>query len=212
MSTDIAALREEYTKGELDKSTVDSDPYLQFRKWFDEAVKGEILEPNAMVLSTVSDSGPMQRTVLMKALDQRGLVFYTNYGSRKAKHIEENPQVSVLFPWYALERQVLIQGTVRKVSSAESLKYFLSRPAGSQLGAWVSHQSEVISSRSLLETKLEEMKSKFVDGKIPLPDFWGGYLIEPSYYEFWQGRKSRLHDRLEYRFEEGAWHINRLSP
>ena len=139
-------------------------------------------------------------------------MFYTNYGSRKARHIEENPQVSVLFPWYALERQVLIQGTVRKVSSAESLKYFLSRPAGSQLGAWVSHQSEVISSRSLLEAKLEEMKSKFMDGKIPLPDFWGGYLIEPSYYEFWQGRKSRLHDRLEYKLEEGVWHINRLSP
>jgi len=212
MSTDIAALREEYTKGELDKSTVNSDPYLQFRKWFDEAVQGELLEPNAMVLSTISDNGPMQRTVLMKALDERGLVFYTNYKSRKAHQIGDNPKVSVLFPWYAMERQVLIQGVVRKVSTAESLKYFLSRPTGSQLGAWVSHQSEVISSRSLLETKLEEMKSKFIDGKIPLPDFWGGYLIEPLYYEFWQGRKSRLHDRIQYMKSDSGWVLDRLSP
>lgn len=212
MSTDIAALREEYTKGELDQTTVDKDPSVQFRKWFDEALKGQILEPNAMVLSTISSDGPAQRTVLMKALDERGLVFYTNYKSRKAKEMEEDARVSVLFPWYAMERQVLIKGKVRKVSTAESLKYFLSRPKGSQLGAWVSHQSEVISSRGLLEMKLEEMKSKFGNGEIPLPDFWGGYLIVPFYYEFWQGRKSRLHDRLEYKLDDEAWQINRLSP
>ncbi len=212
MHTDIASLRAEYSKSQLSLDSVAADPHLQFRKWFDEAVSGELLEPNAMVLSTLGEKGPMQRTVLMKALDASGIVFYTNYESRKAKHMERNPNVSVLFPWYALERQVLIAGEVEKISSAESFKYFVSRPFGSQLGAWVSQQSKVISNRSLLETKLAEMKEKFKDGKVPLPDFWGGYKIKPHYYEFWQGRKSRLHDRIQYSLKGSNWIIERLSP
>ncbi len=209
---DIASLREEYARAELTEESVDQNPHEQFRRWFDEAVSAEVLEPNAMVLSTVGEEGPFQRTVLMKALDQRGIVFYTNYKSRKAQHIEANPRVSVLFPWYPLERQVMVAGKVKRISKAESLKYFASRPIGSQLGAWVSQQSQIISTRSLLESKLAEMKQKFKEGKVPLPDFWGGYLIEPDYFEFWQGRKNRLHDRIQYKLDDSQWKLDRLSP
>ncbi len=212
MKVDIAALRKEYSQSELDLSTVDSSPFKQFQKWFDEAVKSEILEPNAMVLGTAGDLGPTQRTVLMKAFDDRGVVFFTNYESRKAQEIAINNQVSVLFPWYALERQVAITGRVEKISKTDSLAYFVSRPFGSQLGAWVSQQSQVISSRSILETKLAEMKRKFQEGKVPLPDFWGGMRIVPDTFEFWQGRKSRLHDRLLYSKDGANWQIERLSP
>ncbi|OEK04475.1 pyridoxamine 5'-phosphate oxidase [Roseivirga misakiensis] len=214
MTQSIADLRKEYTKASLDIDSVDKNPLVQFEKWFSEAQNGELLEPNAMVLSTVDQSGlPFQRTVLMKALATDGIVFYTNYGSRKAKQIESNHQVSVLFPWYAMERQVCIQGVVEKVSTQESLKYFSSRPHGSQLGAWVSEQSQVISSRSILEMKLAEMKRKFKEGKVPLPDFWGGYRIKPMSVEFWQGRQSRLHDRLIYtKKEANDWVIDRLAP
>ena len=211
---DIADLRREYSQSALDISSVDSSPYAQFRKWFEEAQKSEVLEPNAMVLSTVDkNQQPFQRTVLMKALDEKGIVFYTNYGSRKSQQISENNRVAVLFPWYLLERQVIILGKAEKVSVKESMAYFASRPFGSQLGAWVSQQSKVISSRSILETKLAEMKQKFKDGKVPLPDFWGGYRIVPESFEFWQGRKSRLHDRLLYsQNNEGEWTIERLAP
>ncbi len=212
MKVDIAALRKEYSQSELDLSTVDSSPFKQFQKWFDEAVKSEVLEPNAMVLGTAGNLGPTQRTVLMKAFDDRGVVFFTNYESRKAQEIAINKQVSVLFPWYALERQVAITGKVEKISKTDSLAYFVSRPFGSQLGAWVSQQSQVISSRSILETKLAEMKRKFQEGKVPLPDFWGGMRIVPETFEFWQGRKSRLHDRLLYSMDSGDWQIERLSP
>ena len=156
---------------------------------------------------------PFQRTVLMKALDEKGIVFYTNYKSRKAQQMAENSKVSILFPWYALERQVLITGNAEKVSTQESMAYFASRPFGSRLGAWVSHQSQVISSRSILEMKLAEMKQKFKDGKVPLPDFWEGYRIVPTSFEFWQGRKNRLHDRLMYtEGPEGDWKIERMAP
>ena len=214
MTDRIADLRKDYTKASLDIDSTDANPYKQFEKWFIEAQKGELLEPNAMVLSTVDASNqPFQRTVLMKALDSDGIVFYTNYKSRKALQIQENAKVSILFPWYAMERQVCIQGVAEKVSAATSLKYFTSRPHGSQLGAWVSQQSAVISSRSILEMKLAEIKQKFKEGKVPLPDFWGGYKIKPTSFEFWQGRQSRLHDRLIYEKDTADdWKIARLAP
>lgn len=211
---DIANLRREYSRAALEIDSVKADPLTQFQKWFKEAQQAEVLEPNAMILSTVAPQNrPFQRTVLMKALDPRGIVFYTNYKSRKARQIAENNRVSVLFPWYALERQVLITGAAEKVSTGESMAYFASRPFGSRLGTWVSQQSRVISSRSILETKLAEMKQKFKDGKVPLPDFWGGYRIIPDYFEFWQGRKNRLHDRLMYSIDdEKGWKIERMAP
>ena len=171
MREDIASIRKEYTQAKLDEDTILKDPFAQFEKWFQEALDSEIVEPTAMVFSTVNEQGqPFQRTVLLKTFGTDGFIFYTNYSSRKASQIDNNPQVSVLFPWYSLERQVAITGKVEKVSTSQSLKYFLSRPTGSQLGAWVSNQSEVISSRSILEAKLEQMKKKFKEGKIPLPD------------------------------------------
>ena len=210
---DIADLRREYTLASLDIDSVDQNPIVQFRKWFEEAKAGELLEPNAMVVSTVDENGqPFQRTVLMKALDDKGIVFYTNFSSRKAQQISQNSQVSLLFPWYGLERQVAITVRAEKVSTKESLEYFTSRPYGSQLGAWVSDQSSVISSRSILELKLAEMKRKFKEGKVPLPDFWGGFRIIPSSFEFWQGRQSRLHDRLIYEQEGNLWKISRMAP
>lgn len=213
MSSDLASLRKEYTKASLDLDSVANSPIEQFQKWFDEAQKGELTEPNAMVLGTSNTNGLItQRTVLLKAFDQQGFVFYTNYNSRKAEQINENNQVSLLFPWYQLERQVAVTGKAVKVSTAESIKYFMSRPFGSQLGAWVSHQSQIITSRSILEVKLNEMKKKFKEGQVPLPDFWGGYRVIPSSIEFWQGRPSRLHDRILYVNENNQWVKKRLSP
>ncbi|MBV6644617.1 MAG: pyridoxamine 5'-phosphate oxidase [Cyclobacteriaceae bacterium] len=210
---DIASLRKEYVQDELEIESTPTDPFELFQKWFQQASKADVLEPNAMILSTVSEAKkPTQRTVLLKAYDSNGFVFYTNYTSRKAKQIEGNNQVCLLFPWYALERQVTVTGRAQKVSKAQSLKYFTSRPKGSQLGAWVSHQSEVISTRSLLEAKLDEMKRKFKEGEIPLPDFWGGYRVIPDSIEFWQGRQNRLHDRIFYELADGNWNKSRLSP
>jgi pyridoxamine 5'-phosphate oxidase len=212
--TQISDLRKDYTQAILELDSINASPFDQFRKWFDEAVKSEVIEPNACVLSTVSDEGtPFQRTVLMKGLDDQGLVFYTNYTSRKAQQMDKNPNISILFPWYALERQVAIKGKVEKISVEESLAYFISRPYKSQLGAWVSQQSQVISSRNVLEIKLQELTAKFEEGKVPLPDFWGGYRIIPTSFEFWQGRQSRLHDRIMYeQSETGDWTTCRLSP
>ena len=214
MREDIASIRKEYTQASLDEDSIAKNPFNQFEKWFQEALKSEIIEPTAMVLSTVdSDNHATQRTVLLKTFDESGFVFYTNYGSRKSQQINTNPYVSILFPWYQLERQVAIMGKVEKVSAKQSLSYFLTRPHGSQLGAWVSNQSEVISSRSVLEAKLDQMKQKFKEGKIPLPDHWGGYRIVPNSFEFWQGRKNRLHDRFYFeRQQNDDWNINRLSP
>ncbi len=213
---DISALRNEYSQKSLTRKDLKAGPVDQFRLWFDQAVQTEISEPNAMILATTDRQGrPDSRTVLLKAFDGQGFVFYTNYESKKAAQMENNPWVSLCFPWYELERQVKINGRAEKVSAAQSLKYFLSRPIGSRLGAWVSQQSKVISSRSLLEGKLQEMERKFADGNIPLPSFWGGYRVKPESMEFWQGGEKRLHDRFRYtRIEESeeSWQIDRLSP
>lgn len=210
---DIADLRREYKQAQLDEASVASDPVVQFRTWFEEAQHADLIEPNAMTLSTVDSSGhPDVRTVLLKAYDARGFVFYTNYRSRKALHIEGNPAVALLFPWLPLERQVKLLGTAEKISPADSLKYFLSRPHGSRLGAWVSDQSSVISGRKVLEMKLAEMKRKFADGHIPLPDHWGGFRVKPHLLEFWQGRANRLHDRIQYERIGTEWTISRLAP
>ena len=212
---DLGELRRSYSRAGLRREDLDADPIHQFESWFDEASKAELAEPNAMVLATCGKNGkPMQRTVLLKAFDARGFVFYTNYESRKAMQIEENPNVSLHFLWLPLERQIAIAGSVQKVSTAESLKYFVSRPRGSRLGAWVSNQSSVINSRKLLEMKLDEVARKFKDGDVPLPSFWGGYRVVPESIEFWQGRENRLHDRFVYqRPEPGAeWAIDRLAP
>lgn len=213
MKLDLSALRKDYTQASLDTDSVAASPFDQFARWFEEAQKSEVTEPNAMILATSDGNGLVtQRTVLLKAFDDKGFVFYTNYTSRKAQQMAQCKRVSILFPWYQLERQVTVTGEVEKVTKAESLKYFLSRPHGSQLGAWVSQQSQVISSRSILEQKLHEMKAKFQEGKVPLPDFWGGYRVIPDSIEFWQGRSSRLHDRIKYTQNESSWEINRLSP
>ena len=210
---DITHLREEYRREALNRETLQPVPLDQFRLWFKQAQDAQIREPNAMILATVSPEGqPWNRTVLLKKLDDRGLIFFTNYESRKAKHIASNPRVSAVFLWLELERQVVVNGTAEKISSRESLAYFITRPLGSQLGAWTSQQSSVIKSRSLLEAKLYEMKKKFADGKIPLPSFWGGYRIVPDAFEFWQGRQNRLHDRFLYSRQDDAWEVERLQP
>jgi len=210
---ELAALRREYQKGGLHRSDLDPDPVAQFRRWFQQAVEAELLEPNAMTLATAGADGRVTaRTVLLKAFDARGFVFFTNYGSRKALQIAENPWVSLLFAWLPLERQVEVCGRAVRIGAAESLAYFASRPFGSRLGAWVSQQSRVIPSRKLLEMKFEEMRRKFADGKVPLPDWWGGYRVEPETIEFWQGGEGRLHDRLRYRRDAEGWGIDRLQP
>ena len=210
---DISNLREEYTQAGLSRASLLSSPFEQFELWFRQAQQAQLAEPNAMSLATASDQAvPALRTVLLKYFDDNGFVFFTNYSSNKARDISVNPQVALMFPWVALERQVVIQGRAEKISSAESLRYFISRPPGSQLGAWVSHQSSVITGRKVLEMKLAQMQQKFRDGKIPLPDFWGGYRVVPEKIEFWQGRPSRLHDRFLYSRQAGEWHIDRLAP
>jgi pyridoxamine 5'-phosphate oxidase len=210
----LSDLRQEYMRAGLRKADLSSDPLAQFRKWFDEAVSAGLIEPNAMTLSTATAQGKVSaRTVLLKAYDTKGFVFFTNYASRKARDLSENPQAALLFPWLGLERQVIITGTAEKISMAESAAYFISRPFGSRVGAWVSHQSQAISSRAILEAKLEELLKKFAHGEVPLPDFWGGYRVAPETIEFWQGRPNRLHDRFVYaRKAEGAWTIERLAP
>lgn len=208
-------LRRSYERGALSRENIDPDPVGQFRAWFTDATEApEVLEPNAMTLSTVDAEGqPNSRTVLLKAYDERGFVFFTNYESRKAAEIAANPKVALLFPWIALERQAKILGTAEKISRMETVKYFLSRPVGHRLGAWVSNQSSVVSSKSLLMNKLDEMKRKFSDGEIPCPDFWGGFRVVPTRFEFWQGGKDRIHDRFEYRLGDGgSWEIQRLAP
>lgn len=210
---DLADFRKEYSDRGLSRDELLADPVAQFSQWFTHANELKVHEPNAMTLATVDETGmPYQRTVLLKYFDEDGFVFFTNYSSRKAKQIAQNPHVSLLFPWITLERQVIIQGIAEKISTAESLKYFTSRPRDSQIGAWVSNQSEVITSRKLLLQKLHEIGEKFQKGEIPLPSFWGGFRVKPQMIEFWQGGPARLHDRFLYQRQESSWKIDRLSP
>ncbi|PSB34892.1 pyridoxamine 5'-phosphate oxidase [Stenomitos frigidus] len=211
---DIHTLRTDYTQAALGRKDLQDDPFKQFELWFQQACHAELQEPNAMVLATASTQGePLVRTVLLKYFDSDGFVFFTNYESRKAHHISENPQVSLLFLWLPLQRQVQITGTAAKISTAESLKYFATRPHGSQLGAWCSPQSSIISSRQMLLMEFEQMKQKFLNHEIPLPSLWGGYRVVPKNFEFWQGRSNRLHDRFVYiRQDDTDWEIQRLAP
>jgi len=209
----IQDLRQEYTREPLLKDDLDPDPVKQFRAWFEATRAAGVLEPNAMTLGTADASGRVScRTVLLKAYDDRGFVFFTNYGSRKARQIAENPRASLLFPWVTLARQIEIAGPVEKISTAESLAYFMSRPIGSRLGAWVSDQSEVIPSRQILLAKFEDLKRRFANGEIPKPEGWGGFRVVPETFEFWQGGHDRLHDRFFYRKSAGGWEISQLAP
>lgn len=211
---DIGQYRREYMSTGLDRDTLREDPIKQFELWFEQASDAGVQDPNAFSLATVdSDRGPTVRTVLLKLFDQQGFIFFTNFNSLKAKQIKQCNRVSMLFPWLELNRQVRIEGRCEKISSAESLKYFATRPRGSQIGAWCSDQSEAIESRDFLEQKYREMALKFKMGSVPLPSFWGGYRIIPERIEFWQGRENRLHDRFQYtRQPDLSWPIARLAP
>jgi len=211
---DLDHLRREYHKDGLPLDHLDDDPFKQFEMWMQYAIGFGLSDPTAMTVATVGKDGqPAQRIVLLKLFGEEGFTFFTNYGSRKAADIEFNPKVSLHFPWHEMDRQVHMRGVASKISKAETLKYFVSRPFESQVSAWASHQSERISSRQFLLMQYDAMKKKFADGKVPLPDFWGGIRVVPERFEFWQGNVSRLHDRFEYlRNEEGGWDVARLSP
>jgi pyridoxamine 5'-phosphate oxidase len=212
---DISAMRRQYGEVGLLESALPTDPVELFNSWLLEAAGNEVVvEANAMVLSTSIDNQPSSRTVLLKDLSKDGFTFFTNYGSRKAKQISANQNVSLLFPWYPLERQVIVIGTASKISKSDSENYFASRPRGSQIGAWASMQSEDLSSRTELENKYAELEKKWPEGTlIPMPEHWGGYVVLPTSIEFWQGRYSRLHDRIRYvRSENNDWQIKRIYP
>lgn len=212
---DIGNIRKQFDKNkEIDIDKLPENPFSLFDEWFETARKENLVEVNGFVLATSNREGRIRsRTVLLKYYDEQGYVFYTNYGSQKSKDIEDNTQVSACFPWYSLERQLMIEGKVEKISKAESLKYFASRPRGSQIGAWVSEQSKVVSSRAILMNKVKQLTKHFLDKNVPIPDFWGGYRILPQRFEFWQGQPSRLHDRIEYLLQDdGSWLKQRLAP
>jgi pyridoxamine 5'-phosphate oxidase len=211
---ELAALRQDYAQRGLRRGDLDPDPIQQFNAWLSEAVERQILEPNAMIVASVdADGQPWTRTVLLKICDQRGFTFFTNYDGAKGRHFAGNPRVAMTFWWGALERQVNISGTLEKTSREESEAYFHARPEASQVGAWASAQSEVIAHRDELERRFSEVREKYDGEEIPLPPQWGGYRVAPHTIEFWQGRRSRLHDRLRYtRQADGTWKIERLSP
>lgn len=210
---ELAALRQDYSLRGLRRADLEPDAIRQFQRWLAEAHQHEVLEPNAMILATVDAHGqPWTRTVLLKICDERGFTFFTNYSGGKARHIEQNQRVAVTFWWSALERQVNITGQVRKCSREESDLYFHSRPIGSQLGAWASKQSEPVADRAQLDRQFEEARQRFGEENVPLPPNWGGYIVEPATVEFWQGQRSRLHDRFRYTRQESVWAIERLSP
>lgn len=213
---DVSQFRREYLRSGLSRSELDQNPVGQFTRWFEQAQKIKIGDPTAMILATVDASGqPSQRTVLLKYFDEDGFVFFTNYESRKAREMIGNPKVSLLFVWLELERQIRISGLAEKISVADSTRYFMSRPRESQMAAWVSSQSSPLSSRQILLQKFQEMKQKIGEGKLPLPSFWGGYRVIPREFEFWQGRKNRLHDRFLYtraKDNMADWDIARLAP
>jgi pyridoxamine 5'-phosphate oxidase len=215
---DLARIRREYVRPYLDERELDADPLVQFRRWLADAVAADPLEPTAMTLATVGlDGQPSARIVLLKGCDERGFAFYTNYDSRKGRELAGNPRAALSFFWPVLDRQVRVEGRVEKLSRAESERYFASRPLGSRLGAWASRQSAVLGGREELERNYAEVAARFAGGPVPLPDFWGGYLLRPAAVEFWQGRESRLHDRFRYERAaggegEGEWTLARLSP
>ena len=208
----IADLRREYRLARLDVADVDRDPLVEFRKWLDQALQAELLEPYAMTLATASADGvPSARIVLLRGFDAAGFTFFTDYRSRKGRDLADNPRAALVFYWGELERQVRITGTVRKVSRLESEAYFLTRPVGSRIGAWASHQSAVLPDRARLDASVQEAEARFGD-QVPMPEHWGGYRVVPAELEFWQGRESRLHDRIRYRRLGEAWQVERLSP
>ncbi len=211
---DVSELRRSATGFTLDREDLDDDPIVQFEDWFRYACETVAMDPNAFSISTVdSQNRPSSRTVLLKYFDETGFVFFTNFESKKSEHIATNPHVALLFFWSDAARQVKIRGTAEKIPMSETLKYFVSRPRGSQIGAWVSAQSSVISSRSLLETEFQKLKKKFKNKEVPLPSFWGGYRVVPYEVEFWQGRRNRLHDRFRYILQDDdGWRIERLAP
>jgi pyridoxamine 5'-phosphate oxidase len=208
-----AGIRREYARGVLLETSALPDPVAQFDRWFSDAIAARVPEANAMTLATADAAGaPSARIVLLKGFDDAGFAFYTNYNSRKAEDLEQNPRAALVFFWESLERQVRIEGRAEKTTRAESEAYFHSRPIGAQIGAWVSKQSWVIASREELDRRAVELEKQFAGQQIPLPDFWGGYRVIPERFEFWQGRPSRLHDRLEYIRSGGAWKMQRLAP
>jgi pyridoxamine 5'-phosphate oxidase len=210
---EVADLRRDYTLKALVEAHANPDPFVQFQQWFDAAVKAELPEPNAMTLATIDAAGfPAARIVLLKDFDPRGFVLFTNYNSHKGQELSQTPKAALVFLWAELERQVRIQGTVEKISPEESDSYFYSRPHNSRLGAWASNQSEVIPNREVLDHQLEALKAEYEGKEVPRPPHWGGFRVKPQTIEFWQGRTSRLHDRLRYRLTEGVWAIDRLSP
>lgn len=214
MNLHLEDFRREYTQGGLERDDLADNPLEQFDRWMQQTIASGIPDPNAMTIATVDATGqPSQRIVLLKHLDEKGFVFYTNLNSRKAQDLKQNPKISLHFPWYLFERQVKVCGVAEPLSKTEVLKYFVTRPRDSQLGAWASQQSKPISSRSLLMQQFESMKNKFAKGEIPVPDFWGGFRVKPHQIEFWQGGAARLHDRFQYNLQvDGRWDIQRLEP
>ena len=211
--TDLASLRRSYARASLAEGDVAADPIAQFVAWFDDAQAAELREPNAMTLATATpDGAPSARIVLLKGVDARGFVFYTDYRSRKGEELAANPRAALVFHWAELERQVRVTGTVARVSREESEAYYRTRPVGSRIGAWASHQSRPIAGRAELEAREAELARRYADGDVPLPPHWGGYRLAPETVEFWQGRPSRLHDRLRYVRGASGWRVERLSP
>ena len=211
----LADLRKDYNLAGLLEKDLAKDPFRQFERWFQEAEAAKVVEPNAMTLATVgADGRPTARTVLLKGVDWRGFVFFSNYESRKGRDLANVPRASLVFPWLALERQVVVEGPVARVTREESEAYFHSRPRASQLGAWVSQQSSIITGRVVLEDAMKALEAKYAGREVPLPPAWGGYRLAPETVEFWQGRRSRLHDRLRFRREgkSGDWTVERLAP
>lgn len=212
----IQHLRKEYSAESLEIDQVEKEPIAQFRAWFKEALSAELPEPNAMILATINaDQRPAARVVLLKGFDEHGFTFFTNYNSRKGEELDQHPAAALVFNWLELQRQIRIEGSVEKLSAEESTEYFQSRPKGSQIGAWASPQSDVIADRSILQENVEKLREEYADQDVlPRPDHWGGYLVRPHMVEFWQGRPSRLHDRIRYQWSSThqSWHIERLAP
>ncbi|MDH4201014.1 MAG: pyridoxamine 5'-phosphate oxidase [Spirochaetia bacterium] len=208
----IRNIRRDYLKDDLLEKDISSDPVKQFGKWFHEALESELVDGNAMTLVTVSGNRPSARIVLLKSFNENGFEFFTNYGSQKARDIEKNPEGCLLFYWAEFERQIRINGLLEKITREESAEYFSQRPRDSQIGAHASRQSEMLASRQELESRYKTLQEQFEGKDVPCPDFWGGYVLVPDYFEFWQGRPNRLHDRIVYTLKDGAWLVSRLFP